>query len=288
MDDIVLHPQTQREVQLFLGRPGHALLLTAPQGAGKITVAIYIAAQLLHLSAEKLTAYPYIKRIGSTDGKAIPVEAVREAIHFTTLRPATTGGITRIIIFENSHLMTVQAQNALLKTIEEPPAGTLIILTTIGERTILPTIRSRVQHLPVHTPDTTDLQAFFLSKGYTAPAIEKATLMSGGLPGLMQALLSTDASHPLYAATGIAREILQKSLFERLMMTDELAKQKQLWVDTLFILSQMAVAALKQNSGGEAGLKRWYHILRTVHEAEQQTAASAQIKLVALHFMLAL
>ena len=288
MDDLVLHPSTRLAIDHFLARASHALLLTAPQGAGKGVLARALAAQLLGVPREKLPAHPYVKIIEPENGKTVSIDAVRDAIHFTTLRPATKGDITRIVIFENSQAMTPQAQNALLKTVEEPPLGTLIVLTATGERSILPTIRSRVQHIPVLTPDMGAIQAHFQAAGHSAASIQKAALMSGGLPGLMQALLSADMTHPLYAATTAAREILQKTPFDRLAMADDLAKQRQLWADTLFIMGQMAIAALRQGSGGEAGLQRWQRVLAAVHDAERQTASNAQTKLVALHFMLAL
>jgi len=288
MDDIVLHPHTRTAIQQFIQKPGHALLLTAPQGAGKATAARAIAAALLHVTIAKLASNPYVKIIEPENGRSVSIEAVRDAIHFTTLRPVTDGDITRIVVFENGHLMTPQAQNALLKTIEEPPVGTLVIITAVGERAVLPTIRSRVQHIAVHIPEASTLQTFFQTKGNNAAAIQKAMLMSGGLPGLMCALLADDITHPLYAATTAARDILQKTLFERLVLADDIAKQRQLWTDTLFILGQMATAALQHGTGGDAGLRRWQRILQAVHNAERQTIQNAQVKLVALHFMLAL
>jgi DNA polymerase-3 subunit delta' len=288
MDNVALHPNTKSAIDQFIARPGHALLLTAPQGAGKMTLARRIAGSLLGVEPGKLDGHPYVKIVESEKGKTISVESVRDAIHFTTLRPVATGDITRIIIIENGQLMTAQAQNALLKTIEEPPLGTLIIITAIGERTILPTIRSRVQHLSLCLPDPEILQGFFQAQGYGSAAIKKAILMSGGLPGLMHALLETDTTHPLYTATNTARDILQKTTFERVAMVDEIAKQRQLWSDALFILGQMAATALRQNTNNETTTRKWQRILRAVHEAEEQTASNAQAKLVALHFMLAL
>jgi len=56
-------------------------------------------------------------------------------------------------IIPDAHLLTIAAQNALLKTIEEPPANTIMLLETLSEDALLPTIRSRCQHiiLPGHT-----------------------------------------------------------------------------------------------------------------------------------------
>ncbi|HVU59337.1 MAG TPA: hypothetical protein VHC98_00640 [Candidatus Saccharimonadales bacterium] len=292
MSELLLHESTRRALDAFVAHPSHGLLLTAPAGGGKATVAAYVAARLLGIEADKLPNHAHVKTVRSADGKAISIEAIRDVIHFTTLRAAQTNNVSspvnRIIIIEQAALLTAQAQNALLKTIEEPPAGTLIILTAPSEVAILPTIRSRIQHIAIQTPDSAAVCKYFVGQGYAGDAVQKALLMSGGLPGLMQALLTADRAHPLLAATARARDVLQKTPFERLLIAEELAKDRQQWLDTLFILSQMADISLRQGKGQVAAARRWQRILTTCHHAQEQTQRSAQLKLVLLNFMLAI
>ena len=272
-----------------MARPSHALLLAAPAGSGKATVAQELASSLLGVPVPQLPNHPYYKAIVSPEGKAISIDAVREAIHFTTLRTPTKDGTTgRVVVIQDAHLLTAQAQNALLKTIEEPPIGTVLILAAASEQAILPTIRSRAQCIALQLPGSEDVMAYFARKGYAADAIRRALLMSGGLPGLMHALLGTNTDHPLVAATNMARDILQKSPFERLVLAEDLAKQRQLWLDVLFILGQMAAVSLQQNGNNASAARRWQKVLAASHEAERQTLQSGQLKLVLLNFMLAL
>lgn len=288
MTQPVLHASTQAAIDRFLRSPTHALLLVAPVGSGKATISQYIASQLLNVAQEKVKAHPYVQIIRPIDGKTIKVDNIRSLLRFTTLKPTGKGEITRIGLIEDSHLMNTQAQNALLKTIEEPPAGTVLILTAAHELALLPTIRSRVQQLSLRQPDTQDLMRYFTSQGHTNEATQKALLMSGGLPGLMRSLLTADSSHPLLAATDMARNILQKTTFERLVLADELGRERQLCLDTLFMLQQMSTVAIQQNASDSTKLRRWHHIAACCQEATKQLLTSAQPKLTLTNFMLSL
>lgn len=70
------------------------------------------------------------------------IESIREIIHYLTLQTANKNE-NRGVLIENAHLMTEAAQNAFLKTLEEPPRDTIIILTAPREDLLLPTIISR-------------------------------------------------------------------------------------------------------------------------------------------------
>lgn len=285
---LLLHPDTESLFAQFLARPSHAVLLVAPSGAGKRTLGRHLAAQLLQVDDEQLDSHPYFKVLASPDGKAISIESVRDVTHFLMLRATSNASVVRVVLIENAGLMTQQAQNALLKTIEEPPAGTVLILTAPSELDILPTIRSRVQSLTLRLPTADALRGYFLEAGHTQQNINKALMMSDGLPGLTQALLAEDESHPLVAAAARARDILQKPTFERLLLIDDLVKQKQQLLDTLFILQRIAEINLQKAGSAAATLRRWHTVLSASHDAHAQVLGSGQAKLVTLEFMLSI
>lgn len=284
MRDLVLNPLTRQQLQAFTAKPSHALMLVGPTGSGKHTLAVALAEEALGINDGGFDNHPYALRIAPEEGKAIGIEAARRLEQFLALKVPGKTEHDRAVIIEDAHLLTTEAQNALLKTLEEPPEGTVLILTVSHEQAVLPTIRSRAQAIPVGRLDKGSLQDHF--KGdFDQAGIEKAYAISGGLPGLMYALLH-EADHPLVEATEKARELLSRSSYERLTMVDELAKQKALAFDVTAILQQMARLAL-QNATGPVATK-WNNILKASYEAGEALLANGQPKLVLTELMLSL
>jgi hypothetical protein len=261
-------------------------MLTGPTGSGKYTLAIRMAEAILRLPADGFVSHPYGLTIGPEEaGKAIGIESVRNLERFTSLKVPGKSAYDRVIVIDGAHLMTLEAQNALLKLLEEPPEGTVIILTVNHEQTMLPTIRSRAQSIPVGRLGRSDLERHFMGREFDAEAISRAYSISGGLPGLMHALLY-ESEHPLLLATDYARRLLSQSAYERLTMVDELAKQKMLAIDICAILQHMAHLSLQTASGPVA--KRWESVLKAAYEAGESLSVSAQPKLVLTKLMLSL
>lgn len=277
-NNLPVHDHTAAQIDDFAREPSHALILSGPRGSGKGSVARDLAAVMQGIEPERIENSQYT-RVIVPNGSSISVEAVRELEHFFSLK--VPGNIWRVAIIEDSHLMTTEAQNAILKTLEEPPARTTIILTTVNDQALLPTVRSRAVHLPVRRPTRAVLQKYFTTRGFSENAITMAMLMSGGLPGLMQALLNDEHEHPLIEATQLAREIVQKSPFERLLIIDSLSKQKELTLDMLNMLVQMAHVALEKHPN-----TAWQRILKRSYEAIDLLSGGAQPKLVLTDLML--
>jgi hypothetical protein len=284
MSELVLHPHTRLSIDDFIAHPTHAVLLVGAAGIGKSSLAYEAAAKILSIEPEKLTSYPYTTFIRPEKERSISIDALRQLERFMSLR--VPGGAQRIAIVEDAHYLTTEAQNAFLKTLEEPPTGTTVILTTASEQALLPTIRSRVQSIAVKRPKVEELVAHF-AKEYAAERVQQAVLMSGGLPGLMHALLSENAEHPLIRAAKTARQLLQQSTFERLAMVDALAKQREECLNILTILQQMAHMALHQTaSKSQTQAKSWQRILAASYQANEALLLNTQTKLVLTDLML--
>jgi DNA polymerase-3 subunit delta' len=256
------------------------LLLTGPAGIGKATLANWLAAQLLGMTLEKLTNYPHILRIEPEAGKAIGIDGIRQLEHFIALKTTSADGIARIVMVHDAHLMTDEAQNALLKTLEEPPADTVLILTSSQQQSLLPTIRSRMQVTDITTPPRESLEAALpeLAKEQLA----KVMALSGGLPGLAFALANDDQDHPLVMAAQTARQLLQMSSFEKVCQVDRLAKDKEATANVLYILMQMAHAALLTGRGTD----RWQKVLKAAYGTQQALNSGTQPKLALTSLML--
>lgn len=297
LDDMLLHSRTRQQLERLSSSPAHAIIMTAPMGSGKRTIAFSLAARLLELpDAAAVEDYVYFKTILPEKGKtSIGIEAVRDLQQFTKLKLPSAKVTGRIIYIPEAQQLSGEAQNALLKLLEEPPAGTIFILTVNHERQLLVTIRSRSQLLTVSRPERSAVEAYFANKGFDEKQIASAYFLSGGLPGLMTALLD-DEAHPLKATVQQARYLLQASRFERLCQVDGLSKDKSASLQLLFVMRQMAQTALETsagkitaaNSGDNRPIRQWHKVVQACYEAEEAYAVSAQAKLTLTNLMLSI
>ncbi len=297
MTELIIHPTTARNVGRFVHDPGHAVVLVAPAGSGKRSLISAMTAELLGIGHDTIRAYPYLKVIEpDKDKNSISIEAVRELQHFVSLKLPDKKARRIIHIFE-AQGMGHEAQNSLLKLLEEPPTDTIFLLSSTSIQKLLPTIRSRTQQIIVHRPSRIDIADFYAAKGCDDKTIASGFFLSGGLPGLMTSLLA-DADHPLKETVMLARKLLQMKQFERLCLVDELSKKKPETAQLLFILQHMAAAAIEQASakcatGNDAvmvaakrSIGQWHKIRRAAYDAEQAYSVSSQAKLTLTHMML--
>lgn len=289
MAGLILHDATKAQAEKYLERPSHALLLVGAHGIGKGTLAHSLAAGVLRLQAPQIAQHPYATVL-SPEKDTISIDAIRQLQRFLQLKTLGTQPLRRAVIIEHAETLTTEAQNAYLKLLEEPPADTIMLLTADNQRALLPTIRSRLQVLNMHVPPEDALKRYFLDKGKDAAAVNQAFFLSGGLPGLMAALLEGDESHPLAAGVAVAKEMLQKQTFERLAMVEGLSKRKEEARYVMQALGHIAQTCLNQAAakGDEAKLKQWHRILVVAAEAEQALGQNANTKLVLSSAMLKL
>src|ERR1035438_6346238 len=144
----ILHPATKKRVESLISKPPHGILITGLYGPN--TLAKYIARKILNI--QDIESHPYCLIIKPKDNKAISIEEIRQIESFLTLKVISKEKINRIVVIEDAQNLSISAQNALLKTIEEPPNGTVIILSAINPLNILPTVRSRLQLINANQP----------------------------------------------------------------------------------------------------------------------------------------
>ncbi len=284
MAKLLLHPTTAYQLQATTESLPHAVMISGKPGAGKRTMALKLASEALGVA--DATKQPYFLEI-VPEKDSISVAEVRAIKDFLGKKTTGTGVIRRILVIPDAHTMGIEAQNALLKTLEGPPADTMIILTVHDVTSLKPTIRSRAQHilsLPVSLEDATK---HYLGK-FTDTEVQKAYLLSSGQPGLLTALLNNQTDHPVVQAIERAKIVLKASKFERLAMADELAKQKDQLKDVLSGLQQVITSALKQATAAKnvAQAKRFYDISVQIMHAQENLAKNVNPKLLLTNLFL--
>lgn len=285
---LVLHDQTAAWLQRFHETPTHATLLLGVDGIGKGSVARQAAAAILDIPVEKLAESPQCTILEPDEKQTISIEVVRTLQRFLRLKTTGSAAIRRIIIIEHANCLTTEAQNAFLKILEEPPADTIILLTAESVHDVLATIRSRTQHVTIQPPSKAQLLDFFAT--YPEQARMQAYFLSGGLPGLMLALLSDAREHPLLRSVTHAKAALQQDAFERLAAIDSVGKQKIDAVRFCQALERIAQSGLTHaaTKTDEKALRQWTRILRAAHQSKELLATNVNTKLTLTHLMLQL
>lgn len=195
----------------------HAYALTGHVGAGKKTLARHLAKMILCTGTIDMApcghcrscksfeagANPQFMAVSSTTQK-ISIKQIRDLIEDIGIRPS---GGRKVYIIEDADRMTVEAQNCLLKTLEEPPEYAVILLTTAYYESLIVTVRSRVVQLKLEPYSIDELKRIIEINGLDAGGKEHLLKWGMGIPGKAIEILKD-------AKFEYNREMVMRFLFE--------------------------------------------------------------------------
>lgn len=208
-EGIIGHAAQLRLLEAALVHPAPGYLFTGPRHLGKRTIAERFATGLLGLESAKLPdVHPDLIRLEPEEGKTqVSVELVRDARTRLGERPLVA---PRIVAFIPAlDRLNEEGMNALLKVLEEPPAGAVFVCVSESLGRIPATIKSRLVIMPFSSVSRTEMEVANIN----ASRIES----SRGRPGL--------AIEPVEQDDSLAKEFLSaKSVGARLAAIDALAK----------------------------------------------------------------
>lgn len=173
---LVLHEAADRALSQIKQRPAGSYLLYGPAGIGKYSASLELAKDLG-------SRVPDLIAVAPQDKPSITIEQIRNTTAALSLQPYYQTGI-RTVIIDQADAMTVDAGNALLKLLEEPPPRTLFILVATSAEALLPTIRSRTAAV-YFPPPPRDQVVSLLVTGHSLKPVEaeKLTDAAEGAPG---------------------------------------------------------------------------------------------------------
>lgn len=271
----LLNPRTKIKVDAFVNNPSHALLISGPEGIGKARIADYIAQATL--DTPDISTYPYLHRIEPIDTK-LGIEQIRALQSLVKLKIPSNKKISRILIIESADIMGDEAQNTLLKTLEEPPADTIIILLATDTNNLLETVKSRAVAIEAQTPTKEQLLDYFTAEGFDQAQVERAMLLGSNRPRIVREILEENESE-FEKSIAEAKNILSGSEFDRLIKINELAKDKQQSLEIIDSLILIARLAMK-SAGKQEQTKRWHKILKNADKAKQRIEKNGNTKII--------
>ncbi len=150
-------------------RVGHAYLFSGPRGTGKTTTARLLAKTLNCLdrgddtepcgtceNCRSIAAGEFYDLIELDAASNRGVDAIRDLIHNVNVGLGASS-LRKVYVIDEVHMLTTDASNALLKTLEEPPGHVVFVLATTEPGKVLPTIRSRTQHFELRLLDHAEI-----------------------------------------------------------------------------------------------------------------------------------
>ncbi len=223
------------------GKLRHAYLFVGPEGIGKRTLALRFAQAVNCTQAPApgmfcgtcrdcrqtfSMGYPDLSLVVPGEGhKDIRIDQIRSLQHTLALTPYAAS--YRIALLPNFHNVTEQAENALLKTLEEPPDRVILLLTALSPEGLLPTIVSRCEVIRLRPASIAETQGFLQTEG--GLSADKAGLiahLSGGRIGAALRL-AQDSKALSRRETALISffESLSASRYERFVYADMLSKE---------------------------------------------------------------
>jgi DNA polymerase-3 subunit delta' len=298
---------------LKIGRLPHALLIQGQPGLGKTLLSEWVAALVLcdaptdepcgqcaSCILYRANTHPDLVRVTlAEDRKLVAVDDIRLMTTGLTLKSLRSG--RKVAIVDPADALSTSGANALLKTLEEPPAGTLLILTAARPDRLPATIASRCQRIKILKPSLDDALAWLAQIDATADW-RTALMLSAGAPlgavrlqeqgveGLAQEMVDLPAalSRPQTDVVALAERAQQHWPAERLRWLEN-------WL-TDRIRRGLQMAAPDHNSGNStlpaalraAHIRNLYTILDETRVAQSALRGSANVPLLFERVYLAL
>lgn len=269
---LIGNERLKNAVESFIAadRIPHALLIEGEKGVGRHTLAEYItraavcrganapcdACDSCHLA--RVGSHPDIVITAPDSGrKNISVDQIRSLRQQAFVKAHIAD--KRVFVIDRADTMNEQAQNALLKVLEEPPAGVVFILIAASRTALLDTIISRCVTLTPSIPERTQAAEYLAGMGKgSAQDIEKALGEAGGRIGrALELLENTDSDKAAASAAELLRLLQEGNEWEMLKLLAPFEKDR-VGTDALF-------AALKSE---------------TVRELRKCRASSMQARLL--------
>ncbi|MGI6084009.1 MAG: ATP-binding protein [Acetivibrionales bacterium] len=241
---------------------GHAFVLTGETGIGKKTLASFIAKALLCSKKDKVLPCGHCRACKSFDEginpnlfvirsetRNIVIKQIRELINNIGIRPLQG---RKVYIIEDADRMTNQAQNCLLRKLEEPPAYAKIILTTANYEALLSTIRSRIIRMNLKPYSINEMKLILQKNGININDKEHLLSLCRGIPGKAIQLMADKNFE-------VNREITLSFVFEedtgsRLSFNQYLSRNKNAFNICLEILESLYRDALLVRCSIDSGL----------------------------------
>lgn len=239
MKELLGNEKAQKLLQKIIknGKVSHAYLFCGPEGVGKKLFALNFA-KTLNCETGGITPcnkcnscnkaskmlHPDI-RLLTTESKQIKIELIKEASSFILSPPFE--GKYRVIIIDDAHKMNPKASNAVLKTLEEPAANSVIILVTGLIKNLLPTIVSRCLKINFAPLEESIIEKILLQDGYEPSKIKDVLPFCDGSVKKGEEFLSPENLETIELIKEFINDLTDKSFSQICNLAEEIVNKNK-------------------------------------------------------------
>lgn len=218
--DIIGHATVIRLLNSWAKTPGHGYVFFGPAHLGKRTVAEQFVAALLDVDAMQ-RSHPDLILLEPVEGKnIISVEQVREARASLAGRPMVAS--RRVFFIPSADRLNEEGMNALLKVLEEPPAGAVFVFVTENLSRLPATVRSRMVAVPFASVATQEIVAGLVARNAERGEAERLAEASRGRPGrAIEPQERSDVAKKFFDASSVGERLFLIELLTKLCESSE-------------------------------------------------------------------
>ncbi|HZS94296.1 MAG TPA: DNA polymerase III subunit delta' [Chloroflexota bacterium] len=274
----------------------NALIITGPDGAGKTRLAREIArtlnctaderpcGQCVHCRQIASSAHPDVIFIARREGKtAISIEQVRELREEAALRPYQAR--YKVYVVEGAETLTAQAADAMLKTLEEPPADLVLILTALDIAALPETVASRCRVVALSSVSESEIVAALRAEGAgDEDAIALARLAGGSVGWALRAYRTPKLRQDREILLERLQALPAMRLDERLDLAEKLAADRKdraaprIALETLLLIVRTQMLETV-GTGSAAGLHDITTVLHDIRHAMDRLDSNVDARL---------
>ena len=267
----MINSTTQKQLNAFLEKPSSTLLIEGGRDFG--------SEEMLKILQIKLLGETYKHNtiaIQPDEKGTIGIAVVRDLIASLAKIAGREQTITRMVVISEAEKLTEEAQNALLKLLEEPTKNTLLVLVVADRSRLMDTVRSRCQFIKLLPITLKQANEYCEENAIPSGVCERAFLLSGGAAVLFRSI-ATDTENDTSLAVKKAKEFLSMSIFDRLSKQKEHA-DKEAFGDLLRGLAKVTEAGLHNRNNQTS--KLWQQKVEEIRACKKLLEARASTKLL--------
>jgi DNA polymerase III gamma/tau subunit len=271
----LINETTKDWVEAYIDNPNVPLLLSTNFDiSGGEQIANYIYKKLSESTKTPL----YV--LDKTDKNSIGIEEIRELLKHVSLKADNSYKYTRFILVKNADLLTVDAQNAVLKQIEELPERTIFMMVASSLDNMLPTIISRCYLIDLLPISQEQAYKYAKKNNIDNKLVEKAYSVSEGNYSIFIELLKNE-DHEMYELLNTAKMFISSDVYSRQTIVKKVAIDREkieLFISSIQLIARTAM----RNAETKESKIRWKNILTEVIIAKNNLEKNVQTKLVLL------